>query len=153
MSFGLIKSCYECRIGHVTVNLLNDQPFRAVWLVLIGTLRVTLLLVLILAPLIHGIPFADVSHDVVDRLVNTTLTRSRLCNQTTHQRGLVLDIIGVFEPGVIKMSAQGWEYRISHSGLIDARGARGEQSDQLRQLAVAWKCRGISSVEVEASGF
>ena len=106
MSFGLIKSCHECRIGHVTVNLLNDQPLRSVGLVLIGTLRVALLLVLILTPLIHGVSFADISHDVVDRLIYAALTRSRFCYQAIHQRGLMLDIIGVFEPGVIKMSTQ-----------------------------------------------
>ena len=73
MPFGFIQTGDQGGIGHIAVNLLNNQAFGSGGLVLVGALRVALVLIVLLTFLVQGIALADISHDVVDRLVDTTL--------------------------------------------------------------------------------
>ena len=129
------------------MNLLNDQAFRTLRLVLVGTLGVHLLLPLGLALLVDGVALSDVGHDVVDGLVDATLTRARLCHQTVHQRRLVLHIVRVLEGGLIEVCAQRGEDTAGHSGLVGARHLGGEQTDELGQMLA--ELRRLGSIEVE----
>ena len=147
MPLGLGCTGDQRGIGHVAVNLLNDQAFRTLRLVLVGTLGVHLLLPLGLALLVDGVALTDVGHDVVDGLVDATLTRARLCYQAVHQRCLVLHIVCVLEGGLIEVCAQRREDTAGHSGLIRAWHLGGEQTDELGQMLA--ELRRLRSVEVE----
>ena len=74
MAFCLVRTRHQSCVGHIAMNLLNDETLWALRLVLVGALGVHLVLPLSLALLIDLVAFADVGHDVVDGLVDTTLT-------------------------------------------------------------------------------
>ena len=70
---------------------------------------------------------------MLNGLIDTTLSCTRLSHQTVHQRGLVLHVVSIGEPHLAQMGCQGWEHGVSNSCLVDGGSLRGQQSDQLRQ--------------------
>ena len=130
----LVHTCHQRRLCHIRVDNLNHQAFGTHQLVLVGTTLLTVLLPLSLATLILLVPTFYIGHDMLYRLVYTTLTGTRSCHQAVHQRRLVFHIVRVTKTYFFQVSGQWWKYGVSHSCLIDFRCLRDEQLNQLRLL-------------------
>ena len=130
---GLSHALHEGSIGHVGVNLLDNQALGTLGLVLVGALRVHLLLPSLLALQVLSVTAADVGHDAVDGFRDTILTGSRSRHQAVHQRGLVLHVVDIAEARLVQMGTERGEYRVSHSRTVDVGRVLQQQLDQRRQ--------------------
>ena len=106
MLVGFSHALYEGGIGHIGVNLLDDQSFGALCLIFVGAFRVDLLLPQLFTFQVLIVASAYVSHDTVDGFRDTILTGSRSSHQTVHQRSLMLHIVNVAEACLVQMSRQ-----------------------------------------------
>ena len=134
MFLGFSGTHHEGRIGHIGINLLDNQILRTFALILIGTLTHHLLFPFLLTLQVFGISFTDVLHDEIDRFLHTTFTCTGACKQTGHQGSFVLHVVDISEFRSPEMGSQRRENGASHSRLIDFRSLGNQQLHQLRQL-------------------
>ena len=95
--FGIGQSLYERGVSHVRINLLNNQTFGTLTLVLVRPLALHLLLPFLFALEIVTVPLADVLQDMVDRFADAVLPRTRTRHEAAHQGGFMLYIIYIAE--------------------------------------------------------
>ena len=124
MFLGFSGTHHEGRIGHIGINLLNNQIFRAFALILVGTLSHHLLFPFLLTLQVFGISFTDILHDEIDRFLYTTFTSTSACKQTGHQGSFVLHVIDISEFRSPEMGSQRRENGASHGRLINLRCLR-----------------------------
>ena len=87
------------------------------------------------------IALLDVLHDVLDRLLDGTLTDTLPTDEDIHERGLVLYVIPISELHAVQVGSQCREHRIGHSGLVEPGHVLRQQPNQRRQLfGHRWRC-------------
>ena len=124
---GLSHAHHEGRVRHVRVNLLDDQAFGSLALVLVRSFRSHLVLPLPLTSEVVLVAAADVGHDAVDGFRNTVLARACACHEDIHQRGFVLHVVDVFKPYAMQVCAQRGEDGMRYGGFIDIGRAAHEE--------------------------
>ncbi len=128
------RSHHESRVRHICINLLDNQVFRSLALILVGTLAQHLILPRLFALQVFSIPQPDILHNEIDRPVHAALTRSGTRKQQRHQSRLVLHVVNIPEPRLPEMRSQRREDSVRHSRLINFRRPRYQQLHQLRQF-------------------
>ncbi len=128
------RSHYESRVCHIRINLLDNQVFRSLALILVGTLAQHLILPRLLALQVFSIPLPDILHNEIDGPVHAALTRSGTRKQQRHQSRLVLHVVNIPEPRFPEMRSQRREDSVRHSRLIKFRRPRYQQLHQLWQF-------------------
>ena len=133
-SLRLSGTHHECRIGHISINLLDNEIIRSFALILVGTLARHLLLPFLLTFQILGIPFSNILHNIVNRLINRWFTCTRTGKQTRRQCSLMHYIINISEARLPEVCSERWEDSVRHSRLINLRCPRYQQFHQFRQF-------------------
>ena len=128
------RSHHESRVRHIRINLLDNQVFRSLALILVGTLAQHLILPRLFALQVFCIPLPDIFHNEIDGPVHAALTRSSARKQQRHQSRLVLHVVNIPEPRLPEMRSQRREDSVRHSRLIKFRRSRYQQLHQLRQF-------------------
>ena len=128
------RSHHESRVRHIRINLLDNQVFRSLALILVGTLAQHLILPRLFALQVFSIPQPDILHNEIDRPVHAALTRSGTRKQQRHQSRLMLHVVNIPEPRLPEMRSQRREDSVRHSRLIKFRRPRYQQLHQLRQF-------------------
>ena len=137
---GIHDTLVEHRIRQVVDKHL-DTDVRWAWVFLLFRPWV-LLFPLGLTLSVRNVALTDIFHDVLDRLLDRTLTDTLPTNQYIHKGGLMLHIIPISELNAVQMNAQSWEYRICHSRLVEPGHVLREQTYQRWQLFRHWRWRG-----------
>ena len=129
-------SCHLAALTAVlgSINLLDNQIFRAFALILIGTLAHHFILPFLLTLQVFGISFTDILHNEIDRFLYTTFTCTCACKQHTRQGSFELYVIDISESSSSEMGNQRRKNGASHSRLIDFRSLENQQLHQLQQL-------------------
>ena len=121
---------HESGVGHVGVNLLDDQPFGTRTLILVGTFRVHLVLPLALALQVVFVAAAHVGHDAVDGFGDAILARAGACHEHVHQGGFVLHIVDVAEAYPPQMGGKRGKDGVRHGRTVEVGGAAQEEFDE-----------------------
>ena len=134
MFLGFSGTHHEGWVGHIRINLLDNQIFRALALILVGTLAHHFILPFLLTLQVFCISFTDILHDEIDRFLYATFTCASACKQTGHQGSFVLHVVDISESGSPEMGSERRKNGVRHSRLIDFRSLGNQQLHQLRQL-------------------
>ena len=81
MFLGFSCTHHEGRVGHVGINLLNDEVFGTLTLVLVGTLAHHFVLPFLLTFQVFLVTLTDILHDEVDRFLHAALSCTRAGKQ------------------------------------------------------------------------
>ena len=127
------QTLHEGRIRHIRINLLDDQPLRSLALVLVRPLRTHFRLPFPFSAKVLLIPLPDVLQDIVDRLTDAVLSRTRFSHQHVHQGRLVKHVVDVPEVRFPQVRGKSRKYRIRHGRLVNLRCTAHEELDERRQ--------------------
>lgn len=124
MFLSLSRAHNEGRVGHIGVNLLYDEVFRALALILVSALACHLFFPFLLPLQVLTVALSDVLHNHVDRHLHTVLACARTRQQTAHQGSLVLHIVNILEGGLAEVCGKWREDGVCHGRLVYVRCLR-----------------------------
>ena len=134
MLLSLSRTHHEGRVGHIGVYLLDDEVFRTLALILVGTLACHLLFPFLFPFQVLTVALSDVLHNHVDGHLHTVLACARARQQTAHQGSLVLHVVDILEGGLAEVRGKWREDGMCHGRLIDVWCLRQQQLHEFREM-------------------